>query len=116
MGRDAERAQVAAAHADPSCVGVIFSGPPGVGRSRLAREVVLEAERAGDLTYWTQATASSATVPLGAFVALIPDEVRSEDPLELIRRSTERVRARAAGRDVGSASTTHRCWTPYLRP
>ncbi len=100
MGRDAERAQVAAAHADPSCAGVIFSGAPGVGRSRLARAVILEAERAGDLTYWTQATASSATIPLGAFAALIPDEVRSEDPLELIRRSTERVRARAAGRDA----------------
>ncbi len=61
---------------------------------------MLESERRGDLTYWTQATASSATIPLGAFAALIPDDVRSEDPLELIRRSTERVHARAAGRDV----------------
>jgi DNA-binding CsgD family transcriptional regulator len=100
VGRDLERAQIDAARADAACVGVIISGAPGIGRTRLAREVVLEAERGGDLTYWTQATASSATIPLGAFAALIPDDVRSEDPLELIRRSTERVRARAAGRSV----------------
>jgi DNA-binding CsgD family transcriptional regulator len=100
VGRDAERAQIVAAHADAYCIGVIISGAPGIGRSRLAREVVFEAGRRGDLIYWTQATASSATIPLGAFAALIPDDVRSEDPLELIRRSTERVHARAAGRDV----------------
>jgi DNA-binding CsgD family transcriptional regulator len=100
VGRDLERAQIDAARADAACVGTIISGAPGIGRTRLAREVVLEAERRGDLTYWTQATASSATIPLGAFAALIPDDVRSEDPLELIRRSTERVRARAAGRSI----------------
>ena len=61
---------------------------------------MLEAGRDGALSYWTQATASSATIPLGAFAALIPDDVRSEDPLELIRRSTERVHTRAQGRDV----------------
>ena len=72
----------------------------GVGRSRLAREVVDAAEQAGELTYWAQGTASSAAIPLGAFAALIPDDVRSDEPLELIRRSTERVRARAEGRAV----------------
>jgi DNA-binding CsgD family transcriptional regulator len=100
VGRDLERAQIEAASSDAACVGAIISGAPGIGRTRLAREVVLEAERRGDLTYWTQATASSATIPLGAFAALIPDDIRSEDPLELIRRSTERVRVRAAGRSI----------------
>ena len=78
----------------------MISGATGVGRSRLAREVLALAEQAGDLTYWAQGTISSATIPLGAFAAVIPDEVRSDDPLELIRASTERVRARASGRDV----------------
>jgi DNA-binding CsgD family transcriptional regulator len=79
---------------------VVVSGANGVGRSRLAREVLALAEQAGDLAYWAQGTISSATIPLGAFAAVIPDEVRSEDPLELIRASTERVRARASGGDV----------------
>ena len=92
--------QIAAARADPGCTGLVISGALGVGRSRLAREVVDAAGRAGELTYWAQGTASSAAIPLGAFAALIPDDVRSDEPLELIRRSTERVRARADGRAV----------------
>jgi DNA-binding CsgD family transcriptional regulator len=99
-GRDAELRQIEAAHADPRCAGVVLSGAPGVGRSRLAREACTAAEEQGDLIYWVQGTASSAAIPLGAFAALIPDDVRSDEPLELIRRSTERVRERAAGRAV----------------
>jgi DNA-binding NarL/FixJ family response regulator len=99
-GRDAELRQIEAAHADPRCAGVLISGAPGVGRSRLAREACAAAEQQGDLIYWVQGTTSSAAIPLGAFAALIPDDVRSDQPLELIRRSTERLRERAAGRAV----------------
>jgi DNA-binding NarL/FixJ family response regulator len=99
-GRDAELRQIEAARADPRCAGVVISGAPGVGRSRLAREACTSAEEAGDLVYWVQGTVSSAVIPLGAFAALIPDDVRSDEPLELIRRSTERLRERAAGRAV----------------
>lgn len=99
-GRDAELRQIDAARADPRCTGVVISGSPGVGRSRLAREVCTAAEQRGDLVYWVQATRSSAAIPLGAFASLIPDDIRSDEPLELIRRSTERLRERAAGRAV----------------
>jgi DNA-binding NarL/FixJ family response regulator len=100
VGRDTELSQIAVARADPGCPGVVISGAPGVGRSAVAREVCARAEQAGELTYWARATTSSAAVPLGAFAALIPDDVRSDEPLELIRRSTQRVRDRAAGRPV----------------
>ncbi|MGZ4171165.1 MAG: ATP-binding protein [Solirubrobacteraceae bacterium] len=66
VGRDAELQQIAAARASPSCPGVVISGAVGVGRSRLARETVADADRAGELTYWAQGTRSSATIPLGA--------------------------------------------------
>ncbi len=99
-GRDAELRQIEAARTDPRCTGVVISGAPGVGRSRLAREACAAAGQAGDLVYWVQGTTSSAAIPLGAFAALIPDDVRSDEPLELIRRSTERLRERAAGRAV----------------
>jgi DNA-binding NarL/FixJ family response regulator len=39
-------------------------------------------------------------VPLGAFAGLIPDDVRSDDPLELMRRSADALRARANGRKI----------------
>jgi DNA-binding CsgD family transcriptional regulator len=100
VGREPELEQVALARADLRCNGVVIAGEVGVGRTRLAREVRGAAEAAGELTYWAQATVSSATIALGAFAALIPDDVRSDDPLELIRRSSERVRARAEGRRV----------------
>jgi DNA-binding CsgD family transcriptional regulator len=100
IGREPEFAQITAARADPECPGIVIAAAPGVGRSRLAREAYVAAQAAGDLVYWARGTASSSAIPLGAFAALIPDEIRSDDPLELIRRSSERVRERSAGRPV----------------
>ncbi len=100
IGRSAELELIASARTDASIPGVLIGSGVGFGRSRVAREGLSAAESLGDLVYWTQGTRSSATVPLGAFAALIPDEVRSDEPLELIRRSSERLRARAQGRRV----------------
>ena len=55
---------------------------------------------------------SAAAVPLGAFAGLIPDDVRSDDTLELMRRSTDVLRARANGGGSCSGSTTRSCSTP----
>jgi hypothetical protein len=40
-------------------------GPPGVGKSRLAREAIAAAEHEGALVEWVQATRSAASVPFG---------------------------------------------------
>jgi len=95
VGRDAELAQISAARADPACPAVVVSAAAGVGKSRLAREACASAEVAGVPTLWAQATASTATIPLGALAALIPAEVRSGDPLALVRESSAAVRAAA---------------------
>ena len=100
VGRNAELAQIAAARADERCPAVVISAAAGVGKSRLAREACIAAEVDGPPSLWAQATASSATIPLGALAALIPDEVRSDDPLELVRRSVAALRERAGGRTV----------------
>ena len=100
IGRESELAQIAAAVGDPGCRGAVISASAGVGKSRLAREACAAAAADGALTLWAQATASSATIPLGALASLIPDEVRSHDPLELIRRSAEALRERAGSRKV----------------
>jgi ATP/maltotriose-dependent transcriptional regulator MalT len=49
---------------------------------------------------WVQATSSAATVPLGAFAGLLPEAVRTDDALELMRRSVDSLRRHADGRPL----------------
>jgi DNA-binding CsgD family transcriptional regulator len=100
VGREAELEAIVAARADTACRGVVVSASAGAGKSRLADEARAAAEGQGALTYRAQATASSATIPLGALAALIPDDVRNDEPLELLRRSAEALEARAGSRPV----------------
>ncbi|MBE2319827.1 hypothetical protein DVA67_027935 [Solirubrobacter sp. CPCC 204708] len=100
LGRDAELNAIAAHLGDASLRGVVITAQAGVGKSRLARRAVAAAADRGAVTEWVQGTRSAATVPLGAFAALVPSEARAEDALELMRRSGEALRERAAGRRV----------------
>ena len=75
----------------------MIHGPPGLGKSRLARESLVLAERASAVTGWVQATRSAATVPLGAFASVIGPDVRSDDRFELIQLSMRALHERAAG-------------------
>ena len=79
---------------------VVVAGTAGVGKSRLAREALARFERSGAQTYWVQATRSAASVPLGAFAGVLPDWTRSEDPLELLRRSVQALGQLGADRQV----------------
>jgi DNA-binding NarL/FixJ family response regulator len=97
VGRALELERIAQARAQGRNA-VVIDGPAGVGKSRLAREVLAQAERDGALTGWVPATRSAASVPLGAFAAVIPSEVRSDDLFELMQRSVQALRERAAGR------------------
>ena len=100
VGRELELAQIIGAHADEACPGAVIHAAAGAGKSRLAREACTAAETMGELALWAQATASSATIPLGALASLVPDGVRSDDLLELMRRSTAALRERAGGREM----------------
>jgi DNA-binding CsgD family transcriptional regulator len=99
VGRVNELAEVARARASGTG-GVVVRAPAGVGKSRLAREALAEAERGGMHTLWVQATRSAATVPLGAFAAVIPVEVRSDDRFELLRGSVQALCDLARGRPL----------------
>ena len=100
VGRDEELAGIARARSDAACPGVVLSAGAGIGKSRLAREAHAEAARDGAVVDWVQATSSAAAVPLGAFAGLIPDDVRSDDTLELMRRSSDALRRRDQGRRI----------------
>lgn len=51
--------------------GVVLAGASGVGKTRLAREVLAAAEQRGAVTRWAAATASARALPLGAFAAVV---------------------------------------------
>lgn len=100
IGRDGELERIARARADSDRRGVVIAAGAGIGKSRLAREACAAAEREGALVDWVQATSSAATVPLGALAGLLPDDVRTDDVLELMRRSVDALIERADGRPV----------------
>ncbi len=59
-------------------------GAAGVGKTRLAREVLRFAERAGERTNWVVGTESARALPLGAFTAVINDAI--SDPMPNVRQ------------------------------
>jgi len=67
-------------------------GAAGVGKSRLAREALREADEQGVATKWVQATASAATVPLAALSSLIASSARADDPRELMESIARAIR------------------------
>jgi DNA-binding CsgD family transcriptional regulator len=100
VGRDAELERIAGARRQDGCPGVIVHAPAGAGKSRLAREANAAATAEGLHAIWVQATRSASAIPLGAFAGVIPDDVRSDDSLELLRASGEALRRQAGGRRV----------------
>lgn len=59
---------------------VVIAGLAGVGKTRLAREVLPDAE-------WIRATKASAAIPFGAMSHLLPDDAR--DRTDVLRRIAE---------------------------
>jgi DNA-binding CsgD family transcriptional regulator len=64
--------------------GVVIVGAAGVGKTRLAREVLARAEASGERTCWVVGTQSARQLPLGAFTASICDSI--SDPISDVRR------------------------------
>jgi DNA-binding NarL/FixJ family response regulator len=81
-------------------VGFVLVGPSGVGKTRLARAALDEAERAAAAPLWVQATSSASAVPFGALAGVLPDHIGSEDPLTLLRTSAQALADRAGRRQL----------------
>ena len=65
--------------------GVLLAGPAGVGKTRLAREVLLDAAQRGRRGRWITASAAARGIPLGAFSALVTDAKKQTDAALLAR-------------------------------
>ena len=97
-GRAEELAQLVGGLVGPGdSSGVVLAGEPGVGKSRLAREVLSALAGACD-TRWVVATKSGCTLPLGAFSAWVGHT--GSDPAFLVRSVIEAVTSSPHGRPV----------------
>ncbi|MFF0525635.1 LuxR C-terminal-related transcriptional regulator [Actinomadura nitritigenes] len=85
--------------------GVVVAGPPGVGKTRLAREALAAAERRGAAVRWAAASNAARTLPLGAFTALLGET--GGDPAELVRRATDVLAGAGPGGAVVGVDDAH---------
>lgn len=67
--------------------GVVLAGAAGVGKTRLATEVLAAAQQRGTLIRWVVATASARALPLGAFATAL--RVVDPDPARLVGQASQ---------------------------
>ena len=79
---------------------VFVHGPAGVGKTRLAEEVVGRITKVGRATQRVRASLASSALPLGAVAHLLPSDVldRSFDPLSVYAGVVASLRVARAGR------------------
>ncbi|MCF6736831.1 LuxR C-terminal-related transcriptional regulator [Blastococcus sp. KM273129] len=85
-GRDEELREVAAA-LRPGAVGIVVAGPPGVGKTRLAREALAAPGHRGTTVVWAHGSLAARPYPLGAFAGLL--DVPAGDAGELVGRALD---------------------------
>src|SRR5262245_55723139 len=65
---------------------VVLAGPAGVGKTRLASEVLAEADRRGFAVLRVGATPLAQELPFGAFATLLPELPAGLDRVEMLRQ------------------------------
>ncbi len=108
VGRVDELELVEGALAGPDGAGVVLAGSAGVGKTRLAGEVLARASAAGRTTAWVQATRSASAIPFGAFAHLLPGDLGEAGPVNLLRLAGDAIAGRGGdGRLVLAVDDAH---------
>src|SRR5262245_4255228 len=101
VGRQTELAELLGTVTDPARAGAVLVGAPGVGKSRLAAEVVLHMRRLGSAVTCCYGTAAAAKIQFGAFAAVMADDLSGVSAAgNPLRRAVEILRSRAGGRPL----------------
>ena len=74
VGRDPELELGAELLTRRAPTGVLLAGAAGVGKTRLAQEITTSPAAATSTVLWVRASASAASIPLGAFAPLLDHE------------------------------------------
>ena len=99
-GREAERQTILDELTADGARSVIILGAPGVGRTRLAQEVLAHARAAGRETRWVAGTVAASAVPLGAMAQLVPPTDTAQNPFTLLQRAMSAIDAEGRGRPL----------------
>src|SRR5262245_23984145 len=84
--------------------GIVLAGTAGVGKTRLARALLGEAEGRGYATAWATATRAAASIPYGALADLVPQrEGGAAGPLAFFQRAVRMLADRGEGRTLALA-------------
>ncbi|WP_157523148.1 helix-turn-helix transcriptional regulator [Herbidospora cretacea] len=103
VGRAAALRVITESAAQPDIEGVVVVGPPGVGRTRLAKEAVTRLSSAGHPGSWATGTRAAGTIALGALLHLAPPG----DALGTFARIVERFSAPGGQRPVLVVDDAH---------
>lgn len=81
VGRVRELEDVMSALTSAGARGAALVGPAGVGKTRLADEVVARLEQSGCTVRRCYATVATSSIPFGAMAAMLPADMRTANPL-----------------------------------
>lgn len=74
--------------------GVALAGPPGVGKTSLARWCVEQSSTRGRCAEWIYGTTAAAAIPLGAFAPMLPAAAQTWTPDRLLHEAHRSFHAR----------------------
>lgn len=101
VGRDEELALLRATLDGGDVRGVVLSGQSGVGKTRLATELMEHAADQGWATQWVLGARGMTDVPFGAFAHLLPHgDVASTGSLDVMRRVGDELRHSSGDRPI----------------
>jgi DNA-binding CsgD family transcriptional regulator len=99
VGRDGALARVREQLLGDDVSGLVLVGPPGVGKTRLAKECLVLGEREGFATALAVGTRAAADIPLGALAPLLPPAAGAvERGLAMLQQAQEGFTELAGGR------------------
>ncbi|MEV1244094.1 LuxR C-terminal-related transcriptional regulator [Nonomuraea sp. NPDC049750] len=108
VGRAATLRTVLSAATQADVGGVVIVGPPGVGRTRLAKEAVVRLTAAGHPTAWATGTRAAGAIPLGPLLHLaLPHDAAEPVTAHIFGQIVERFTVPTGKRPVFVVDDTH---------
>ncbi len=78
----------------------MLAGAPGIGKTRLANEILTRANESGRTIAWVQGTRAAGSIPFGAFAHLLPATLSGAGPVNLLRVAAESITERTVDRPL----------------